>query len=69
MVMVLIDWPIQKKKKPFETLHSSTIKVFKLCILPSRVFLKGFCDVCRICDNPENNLAIFGYTPDMKAFF
>jgi hypothetical protein len=57
------------KKKGLEALHSSTIKVFKLCILPSRVFLEGFCDVSKIGDNPENNLTKFGYIPDMKAFF
>jgi hypothetical protein len=49
-------------------LHSFTIKVFKLCVLPSRVFLKRFCDVSKIGDNPENNLVKFGYTPDMRAF-
>jgi hypothetical protein len=57
------------KKKSLETLHSFTIKVFKLCVLPSRVFLKRFCDVSKIGDNPENNLVKFGYPPDMSAFF
>ncbi len=64
-----LGWLAHPKKKSLETLHSSTIKVFKLCILPSRVFLKGFWDVSKIGDNPKNNLAKFGYTPDMKAFF
>jgi len=30
---------------------------------PKQGLLKGFCDVSKIGDNPENNLAKFGYTP------
>jgi hypothetical protein len=36
---------------------------------PKQGLSKGFCDVSKIGDNPENNLAKFGYTPAMKAFF
>jgi hypothetical protein len=36
---------------------------------PKQGLSKGFCDVSKIGDNPENNLAKFGYTPDMKTFF
>ncbi len=59
--------PSQKKRfgsfalfhnKKFQTLHT-----------PKQGLFKGFCDVSKIGDNPENNLAKFGYIPDMKAFF
>jgi hypothetical protein len=67
-VMVLVDWPIQKKKKfgNFALFHN---KSFRTLHTPKQGLLKGFCDVSKIGDNPENNLAKFGYTPAMKAFF
>jgi hypothetical protein len=30
-------------------------------------FLGAFCDVAKSRDHPENNLAKFGYLPDMKV--
>jgi len=61
--------PSTKKEKKFGNFALFHNKSFRTLHTPKQGLLKGFCDVSKIGDNPENNLAKFGYTPAMKAFF
>ncbi len=64
-----LGWLAHPKKKRYGNFALFHDKSFQTLHTPKQGLSKGFCDVSKIGDNPENNLAKFGYTPDMKTFF
>ncbi len=64
-----LGWLAHPKKQKFGNFALFHNKSLQTLHTPKQGLLKGFFNVSKIGDNPENNLAKFGYRPDVKAFF